>query len=234
MEEYQSKRSLPPRLTSENVVTKEDEEALSSALGGTARLVPRKPGPGSGSRYATSETDSLPPSSPRDPDSPNLSRLGNSPPPQHVLSSPTTTFGQRLSPIESPRAEWQNTWGQVSQNMGYPYSTSTYPANPANPQWSAAMNANAANWYNAQPIQFHDPTPAPMQHHNAHQHHQQPQYISVDVTMGNTFSSFGQTPSTLSGAMSPYEYPPQQAPSPQNSANAHWDNLFLEMGANYS
>jgi hypothetical protein len=44
MEEYQSKKSLLPRLTAENVVTKEDEDALSSALGGTARLVPRKQG----------------------------------------------------------------------------------------------------------------------------------------------------------------------------------------------
>ncbi|KAF9647418.1 hypothetical protein BDM02DRAFT_3145961 [Thelephora ganbajun] len=230
MNEYQSKKSLLPRLTSENVVTKEDEEALSSALGGTTRLVPRKQGSSSGSYCGTSETESLPPSSPRDAGSPALNRVGNSPPPQHIMNSPTTTLGHPLSPMESPRTEWQNTWGQVSQNVGYPYSM--YPANPTNPQWSVAMDVSAANWYNAQPIQFPDPTPTLLQHQ--HPRHQQPQYLSVDVTMGNTFPSFGQTSSALSGAMSPYDYPPQQAPPPQNNAHAHWQNLFVEMGANYS
>jgi hypothetical protein len=91
------------------------------------------------------------------------------------------------------------------------------------------MDASAANWYNAQPIQFHDHTPTPVQHQ-----HQQPQYMNVDVTMGNTFQSFGPTSSTLSGAMSPYDYPPQQASPPQNNSHAHWQNLFVEMGANYS
>jgi hypothetical protein len=230
MDEYQSKRSLLPRLTCENVVTKEDEEALSSALGGTARLVPRKQGSNSGSRCGTSETDSLPPSSPRDTNSPVLSRMGNSPSPQHILSSPTTMHVHTLSPTESPRTEWPSPWSQVAHSVGYPYPT--YPTNPENPQWSVAMDASAANWY--QPIQFHDPTPTPAQHHHTHQHHQQPQYLSIDVTMGNTFPSFGQTSSTLNGAMSPYEYPPQQAPPPQNNAHAHWQNLYAEMGATYS
>lgn len=229
MNEYQSKKSLLPRLTSENVVTKEDDETLSSALGGTARLVPRKQGSNSNSnsRYEPSETDSLPPSSPRDTGSPNLSRAGGSPTPQHILSSPTTSLPHPLSPIESPRTEWQNTWGQVSQNTGYPYSM--YPANPANTQWS--MDASAANWYNAQPIHFQDSTPSPIQHYANH-HHQQPQYMNVDVTMANAFPSFGQTSSTLSGAMSPYDYTPQEAP-PQNNAHAHWQNLYAEMGASY-
>lgn len=229
MNEHQSKKSLIPRLTSENVATKEDDEALSNALGGTTRLVQHKQGSGSGSRCGTAETDSLPPSSPRDFGSP---RTDNSPPPQHVMTSPTTTLPHPLSPMESPRAEWQNTWGQVSQSVGYPYSM--YPANPANPQWSAATNASPANWYNAQPIQFQDPSPGPAQHQHQHPHqnHQQPQYLSVDVTMGNTFSSFGQTSSALSGAMSPYDYPPQQTAPPQNNAQAHWENLFAEMGAN--
>lgn len=228
MNEYQSKKSLLPRLTSENVVTKEDEETLSSALGGTARLVPRKHGSNSGSRCGTSETESLPPSSPRDTGSPRLSVTGNSPPPQHIMNSPTSTLPHPLSPIESPRMEWQNTWGQVPQNVGYTHSM--YPTNPGHPHWSALMDANAANWYNAQ---FHDPSPTPLPHRNINPHHQQPQYLTVDVTMGNTFPSFGQTSSTLSGAMSPYDYVQQQGPPPQNNAQAHWDNLFMEMGANY-
>jgi len=233
MNEHQSKKSLLPRLTSENVTTKEDEEALSSALGGTARLVQHKQGSRSGS-CGTPETVSLPPSSPRDIGSPTLSRLGPSPPPQHIITSPTTTLPQPLSPIEreGPRAEWQNTWGQVSQSVGYPYSM--YPTNPANPPWSAVMNANAANWYNAQPIQFTGTNPTPVLHQHTHQHHQQPPYMSVDVTMDNAFSSFGQTSSALSGAVSPYEYSPQQMSPPQNNTNAHWENLFVEMGANYS
>jgi len=231
MNEYRSKKPLPPGLTFEKMATEEDEETLSSALGGTTRLVPRKPGSNSGSRYATSETESLPPSSPRDAGSPTMGRMGNSPPPQHVMNSPVTTFVPPLSPIESPRTEWQNTWGQVSQNVGYPYSI--YPANPTNPQWSVAMNANAANWYNAQPIQFHDSVPTPVQQQHTHSHHQQPQYLTVDVTMGNTFPSFGQTSSTLSGAMSPYDYSPQQAPPPQNNAHTDWENLYQEMGADY-
>jgi len=226
MNEHQSKKSLiPPRLTSENVITDEDEEALSSALGGTARLVQRKQGSRSGSHCGTSETDSLPPSSPREMGSPGLSRLGNSPPPQRIITSPTTTLPHPLSPIEreGPRAEWQHNWGQVSQSPGYPYHM--YPTNPEHPHWSAVMGASAANWYGTQPISFHDPAPVPVQ---------QPQYMNVDVTVGNTFSSFGQTSSTLSGAMSPYDYSPQQASPPQNNAHAHWDNLFVEMGANYS
>lgn len=231
MSEYQSKKSPLPRLTSENVVSKEDEETLSSALGGTARLVPRKQGTNTGSR-GTSETDSMPPSSPRDTGSPSLSRMGNSPPPQHIMTSPTTTLPYPLSPMESPRTEWQNTWGQVSQSGGYP-AYSMYPTNPTNPQWSVAMDASAANWYNAQPIQFHDPNPTPIQHH-PHQHHQQSQYMNVDVTMGNAFPSFGQTSSTLTGAMSSYNYTPQQAASPPpNNTQTHWDNLFVEMGASY-
>lgn len=233
MEDYQSKKSLLPRLTCENVVTKEDEEALSSALGGTARLVPRKQGSNSGSRCGTSETETLPPSSPRDTNSPNPNRMGNSPP-QHILGSPTTTLADPMSPIESPRTEWLNSWGQVAQTAGYPYSA--YPTNPTHPQWPVGMEANAANWYNTQPIHFHDPTPAPTpaQHHHTHQHHQQSQYMSIDVTMGDAFPTFGQSSSTLGGAVSPYEYPPQQAPPPQNSAHAHWQHLFAEMGANYS
>ena len=197
---------------------------MSSALGGTTRLVPRKNGSSVGSRSGTSETESLPPSSPRDVGSPNLSMIGNSSPPQHLLSSPTTTLPHPLTPIESPRAEWQNTWGQV---VGYPYSM--YPANPASQQWSSAMDASAANWYNAQPIQFHDPTPAPVHHYQAQQHHQQSQYMNMDVTMGNAFPSFGQTSSTLSGEPSPYDYPPP----PQNNAQADWQHLFVEMNANY-
>ena len=231
MNEHQSTKSRIPRLTSENVVTEEDEEALSSALGGTARLVQRKQGSRSGSHCGTSETESLPPSSPRDIGSPGLNRLGNSPPPQHIITSPTTTLPHPQSPIEreGPRAEWQNTWGQVSHGAGYPYSM--YPTNPTNPGWSAVMNASAANWFNAQPIHFPDPNPTPV----PYQHTHQPQYMSVDVTMGNAFSSFGQTSSALSGAMSPYDYSPQQtSPPPQNNGEAHWDNLFAEMGANYS
>jgi len=228
MEEYQSKKSLLPRLTSENVVSEEDEEALSSALGGTTRLVSRRQGSNAGSRCGTSESDSLPPSSPRDPSSPGPRRMGNSPPPQHIMNSPTSTLGPPLSPMESPRTEWQNTWGQVPQSVGYSYPM--YPTNPANQQWSSAMDASAANWYNAHPIQFHDPSPTPVAHQH-HPHHQQ--YLSVDVTMGNTFQSFGHTPSTLSGAMSTYNYSPQQPQPPQNNAHAHWQNLFVEMGASY-
>jgi hypothetical protein len=202
---------------------------LSSALGGTARLVPRKMSSSTGSRCGTSEADSLPPSSPREVGSPILNRMEGSTSPQQALNSPTSTLIHPLSPLESPRAEWQNTWGQIAQNVGYPYST--YTANPSSPHWSAAMDAPAANWYGAQPIQFPDPTSTPVQHHT-HQH-QQLQYMNVDVTMGNTYSSFGQATSTLSGAMSPYDYPPhpQQAPPPQNNAHAHWQNLFVEMGA---
>ena len=229
MEECQSKKSLLPRLTAENVVTREDEETLSHALGGTTRLVTRKQGSSTGSRCGTSETDSLPPSSPRDPGSPSLSRMGGSPPPQQSMNSPTTTVGQPLSPVDSPRGEWQHSWGQVSQNVGYPYSM--YPTNPTNQQWSAVMNANAANWYNAQPIQFHDPTPVPLHPQHTHSHHHQGPYLSVDVTMGDSFPSFGQTSSVLSGAVSPYDYSPQQAPPPQNNPHAHWQNLFEEMGA---
>lgn len=214
------------------MVTKEDEETLSSALGGTARLVPRKPGSNSGSRCTTAETESLPPSSPRDAGSPTMGRMGNSPPLQHIMNSPVTTPAQSLSPVESPRTEWLNTWGVVSQNVGYPYSI--YPTNSADSQWSVPMDTSAANWYNAQPIQFHDPVPTPVQpQHTTHPHHQHPQYLTVDVTMGNTFPSFGQTSSTLSGAMSPYDYSPQQGPPPQNNAHAHWQNLYAEMGANY-
>jgi hypothetical protein len=232
MNEHQSKKSLLPKLTSENVVSKEEDEALWSVLGGTARLVPRRQSSSAGSR-GTSETGSLPPSSPRETGSPRLSRISNSPPPQHIVTSPMTTVIHPPSPLESPRTEWQNTWGQVSQNVGYPYSM--YPTNPTNPQWTAAMNASAANWYNAQPIQVHDLNPALAQHQHMHQHHQQPQYMSVDVTMGNTFQSFGQTSSALGGAMSPYDYSPQQAqPPPQNNPQTHWQNLYAEMGANYS
>ena len=204
---------------------------MSRGLGGTTRLVSHNQGLNTGSRSGTSEMESLPPSSPRDTPSPNLSRTDGSPPPQYLMNSPTTTVASNLSPIESPRAEWHHTWGQVSQSVGYPYSM--YPTNPANPQWSAAMDASAANWYNAHPIQFHDPTPAPLHLQQPHPHHQQPQYLAVDVTMGNTFPSFGQTSSTLSGAMSPYEYPSQQAPPPQNSAHAHWQHLIEEMHVSY-
>lgn len=230
MDEEQSKKSLIPRLTSENVTTKEDDEIFTNALAGSTRLIPRKSDSRTNSR-GTPETESLPPSSPR---SPGPSRLGPSPPPQHTMTSPTTTLSHPLSPMEreGPRAEWQNTWGQVSQNAGYPYSV--YPTNPAHSQWSTVMNASAANWYNAQPIQFHDHNPTPVSHQHTHHHHQQPPYMSVDVTMGNAFSSFGQTSSALSGAMSPYEYSPQQTTPPQNNPAAHWQNLFVEMGANYS
>lgn len=226
MNEYQSKRSLLPRLTCENIVTKEDEEALSSALGGTARLVPRKLSSSTGSRCGTTEADSLPPSSPREVGSPNLNRMEGSLSPLQVLNSPTSTLIHPMSPLESPRAEWQNTWGQITQTMGYSYPT--YPTNPQSPHWSVAMDAPAANWYNAQPVPFHDPASTPVQHHT-HQH-QQSQYMNVDVTMENTYSSFGQPTSALSGAMSPYNYPPQQVP-PQNNAHAHWQNLYVEMGA---
>ena len=225
MEEYQSKKTLLPRLTAENVVTAEDEEALSSALGGTTRLIQRK-GSHSGSHCGTSETGSLPPSSPQDPSSPSLSRMGGSPPPQHPVNNPTTTLVNTSSPIDSPRTEWQNSWGQGSQNVVYPYSV--YPTNLESPQWSTAMDATAANWYNAQPIQFHDHTPAPLHPQPAQPHYQQPEY--VDVTMGGVLPSFGQTSSVLSGAM--YSYPPQQA-APPNNAHAHWQNLYEEMGANY-
>lgn len=231
MEEHQPKRSLLPRLTVENVVTKEDEDALSSALGGTARFIPRKQGSNSGSRNGTSETDSMAPSSPRAP-SPGVS-TGGTPPPQRSMDSPTPTAIQSMSPVESPRAEWQHSWGQMSQNVGHLYSM--YPTNPTNPQWSAAMEASAANWYNAQSIQFHDPTPPPLHPQHSQPHHQQPQYLSADVTMGNAFPSFGQTSSVLSGAMSPFDYSPQQVPPPQNNVQAHWQNLYAEMGAgNYS
>ena len=154
--------------------------------------------------------------------------MGNSPPPHHIITSPTTTLLHPLSPVESPRTEWQNNWGQATQNMGYQYSM--YPSNPAHPHWSTLMDAGASNWYGAQPIQFPDPNPTPVQH----QHHQQPQYMNVDVTMANAFQSFGQTSSTLSGAMSPYDYSPQQASPPQNNAHAHWQSLYAEMGASYS
>ena len=227
MNEYQSKRSLLPRLTCENIVTKEDEEALSSALGGTARLVPRKLSSSTGSRCGTTEADSLPPSSPREAGSPNLNRIEGSLSPQQVLNSSTSTLIHTMSSLESPRAEWQNTWGQIAQNMGYSYST--YPPNPQSPHWSVAMDAPAANWYNAQPIQFPDTASTPVQNHT-HQH-QQSQYMSVDVTMGDTYSSFGQPTSALSGAMSSYDYPSQQVPPPQNNAHAHWQNLYVEMGA---
>jgi hypothetical protein len=93
------------------------------------------------------------------------------------------------------------------------------------------MDANAANWYNAQPIQFHDPTPAPLHPQHGHPHHHQTPYLSVDVSMGDAFPSFGQTSSVLNGVMSPYEYQPQQAPPPQNNPQVHWQNLFDEMGA---
>lgn len=230
MEEYQSKKSLLPRLTAENVVTREDEEALSSALGGTARLVPRKQGSNSGSHCGTSETESLPPSSPQETGSPNFGRMGGNPPPLQPINSPTTPLINTFSPIDSPRMEWQNSWGQLSQNTGY--SHSTYPTNLPNlQQWSAAMDATAANWYNAQPIQFYDPTPVPLHPQPIHSHHQQPEY--VDITMGNVLPSFGQTSSVLNGAMSPYSYPPQQPPPPPNNAQAHWQNLFEEMGASY-
>jgi len=193
------------------------------------RLVPRRHGSSAGSRGGTSETESLPPSSPRDVGSPNLSTIGNSSPPQNFLSSPTTTLPHPLTPIE----EWRNNWGQVSQNAGYQYSmypaNPTSPTNPANPQWTGAMDASAASWYGAQPIQFHDPTPIPVQHHQVLQHHQQPQYMNVDVAMGNAFPSFGQTSVTLNGEMSPYDY----SPPPQNNGQAHWQHLFVEMGANY-
>ena len=201
-------------------MTKEDE-ILSSALGGTARLVPRKQCSSVGSRCGTSMTDPFPFSSPCDTSSSNLSRVGNSPP-QHIFGSPATTLAHPLSPIESPRMEWQN--------VGYPYST--YSTNPTTQQLSLAMDATAVNWYNARPIQFHDSALTSVQNHQTHQH-QQSQHMNMDVTMGNTFPSFGQTSSTLSGAMLPYDYSPQQVPPPQNNAHAHWQNLFAEMGANY-
>lgn len=232
MEEYQPKKSLLPRLTVENVVTKEDEEALSSALGGTTRFIPRKQGSNSGSRNGTSETDSLAPSSPRAP-SPGMSMVGT--PPPRSMDSPTPTTIQSMSPVESTRTEWPHSWGQVSQNVGQLYSMYPNPANPTNSQWSTAMDANAANWYNTQQIQFPDPISPPLHPQHSQPHHQQPQYLSVDVTMGNTFPSFGQTSSVLSGAMSPFDYPPQQVPPPENNVQAHWQNLYAEMGAgNYS
>ena len=118
MNEYQSKKSLLPRLTSGNVVTKEDKEALSSALGGTTGLVPRKHGSSLGSSCGSSGTELLPPPTPRDIGSPSLSRIGN---------NPTKTLPYYpLMPIKSLRAEWQNTWSQVSQNEGDQYSV--YPA----------------------------------------------------------------------------------------------------------
>lgn len=227
MEDYQSKKNLLPMLTAENVVTKEDEEALSSALGGTTRLVQRRQGSNSGSHCGASETESLPPSSPQDTSSPSLSRMGGSPPP---MNNPTATLVSTLSPIDSPRAEWQSTWGQVSQNAGHPYLM--YTTNPVSPQWPTEMDATPASWYNAQPNQFHDPTPAPLHSQPTHPHYHQPEY--VDVTMGNVLPSFGQTSLALNGAMASYSYPPQQVPPPQNNAHAHWQNLYAEMGANYS
>jgi hypothetical protein len=225
MEEYQSKKTLPPRLTIENVDTKEDEEALSSALGGTTRRVPHKQGSNSGSYCGTSETESMPPSSPRGADSPSLGRVGGSPPPQHTISGPTTTLANTRSPIDSPRMEWQNTWGQVPQNAGHSYSV--YPTNITTPQWTATADATAANWYNAQ---FHDPTPTPLHPQHTHSHYQQKQY-NADIAMGDAFPSFGQTSSTLGGGMSWYSGAPQQAPQPQNNVLAYWQNLSAEMGA---
>lgn len=226
MEEHQSKKSIITRLTTENVVSKEDEETLSSILGGTAQLVSHKQGSNPNSRCATSETESLPPSSPREPSSPTLSRMSGSPPPQQVPNSPATTIGHPLSPlVESPRAEWQNSWGQMPQQQ-FPI----YPTNPVNPQWSTGMDPNPADWYNGQPIHFHDPIPAPLHPPNPHPHHQPQQFLTVDVTMGNTaFPSFGQTASALSGAMSPFDYTPQHPQPPQNN-QAHWDHLIAEMG----
>ena len=231
MEEYQSKKSLLPMLTAENVVTKEDEEALSSALGGSARLVSRKQGSNSGSHCGTSETESLPPSSPRDTGSPSLSRTGGSPPPQHPPNSPASTLVSALSPIDSPRTEWQNSWGQVAQPVGYPYSNSMYPTNPVNPAWSAPVDPPPQVWYHDQQIQYHDTTPVPSHSQPAQPHYQQPQY--GDVPMGDALPSFGQTSSVLNGVISPYNYSPQQAQPPQNTVHA-WENLFEEMGASYS
>lgn len=130
MEEYQSKKDLP-RLASENVVTDEDEVALSRALGGTTRLVSHKQG-SNASRCGTSETESLPPSTPRDIDSPRL--------------------GTKGLPIE-----WQHTWGQVPQDVGHPHST--YPMNLANLR-SVTMEASVANWRSAQLIHIHDTSSA--------------------------------------------------------------------------
>jgi hypothetical protein len=229
MEEYQSKKSLLPMLTFENVATEEDEEALSRALGGTTRLVSRKQGSNAGSR-GTSETESLPPSSPREVESLSLNRMDSSSPPQHPASSPAATLVPPFSHNGSPRTEWHNNWGLPESQYTYP----TYPTNTANTQWPTAT---PGGWYNnPQPVQFHDPTSLPPQHQHPHLHHQQPPYLTVDVTMGNAFPSFGQTSSALSGAMSPYDYPQQQQQAPpQNNAHAQsWHNLFNEMGANYS
>ena len=231
MEEYQSKKSLLPRLTSENVVTEEDEEALSRALGGTTRLVSRKQGSNPGSRSGTSETESLPPSSPRETESPSLNRMDSSPSPQYPATSPAATLVPPFSHTGSPRTEWHNSWGLPESQYTYPM----YPTNTANTQWPTAT---PGGWYNPQPTQFHDPTSLPPQHQHTNLHHQQPPYLTVDVTMGNAFPSFGQTSSALSGAMSPYDYPQQQQQQqalPQNPAHAQsWQNLFNEMGANYS
>jgi len=218
MNEHQSKRSLLLRLTSENVIAEEDEEALSSALGGTTRLVPRKYNSRSG-WSAESQT--------------SWGQVSLSTGSSHSVDS-TTALPNPLSQTErdSSPTEWQNTWGQVSQSVGHNYSI--YPTSPANPQWSAVMNGSAANWYNAQPIQFHDPNPTPVSHQHPYQHHQQSSYLSVDVTTGNAFSSFGQTSSALSEAKSLYDHSPQQTTPPQNNAHAHWQDLFVEMGANYS
>ena len=199
------------------MVTKEDDETLSSALGGTTRLVPRKPGSNQNSYCGNSETESMPPSSPRDTDSPNFTRFGSSPPPQHPTNGPTTSLANALSPVDGPTPDWQ--WGRAPQNMYY-----QYPGYSTNPQWPAAVDT--ANWYDSR---FHNPTPAPL---SAHPHYQQQQQY-VDVTMEDTSPSFGQTSSVLGGTVSSYNYGPQQVPPPQINGHAHWDNLFVEMGASY-
>jgi len=199
---------------------KEDEEALSSVLGGTTRSTPRKHDSRSGETAESRTTWGQVSLSEGSSYSLQVSH-DNAP-------SPPVADRER----ENSHPEWQNTWGQVSQSVGYPYSM--YPAGPANPQWSAVLNGSTANWYNARPIQFHNPNPTPVPRQHPHQHHQHPPYMSMDGTTGNAFSSFEQTSSSSSETTLPYDHSRQQTTPPQNDAHAHWQILLVEMGANYS
>jgi len=109
MNDFQSKRSLLPRLTVENSHLKEEEDEL-SALGGKTRLVARRLSSPQSSRAGT---DSLPSSSPRE---------NNLIIPMHCNNSPPLTGLTSInSAIDSPLAEWQTNWGQMSQqNSAYP------------------------------------------------------------------------------------------------------------------
>lgn len=222
MNEYQSKKSLLPRLNVENSHLREEEDELLT-LGGKTRLVSQK---SSSTPSSRSGTDSLPSSSPRE---------NNSVISAHTNSPPMTNIATINSPLDSPMSAWQSTWGPLSQqNAAYSYSSFPVASNQF-------INTSPTNWYN----EAGPPQPSQPQYHRHSQsipnqpQQQEPAMMMMNMDTApiehNMYTSQGS--SSLSEAIVPYEYY-QQRPSPPssytNDAQAPWHQLYSHALEGYS